>query len=76
MQENEAAEQPTSPTEKSFVDDDGTAYEWDPTARRFVEVGAGGAAGAPQYDMADMTFAGETEVIPPMPDPVPVCVGI
>jgi len=67
-QENEAAEQPASPAEKSFVDDDGTAYEWDPKARRFVEIGAGGDAGGPQYDVSDMTFAGEAEVIPPMPE--------
>jgi hypothetical protein len=75
LQENEEAEAPPSPEEKSFVDDDGTAYEWDPTTRRFAEVGAGGgtaAAPAVQYDEADMTFAGEDEAIPDIPEEMKV----
>lgn len=74
-QENEAAEQPPSPAEKSFVDDDGTAYEWDRASRRFVEVGTGGSAAAapgPLYDEADMTFAGEDEAIPDIPEEMKV----
>lgn len=69
--ENEAAEQPPSPAEKSFVDDDGTAYQWDPVARRFVEwgtAGDGAAAPGPQYDETDMTFAGVDEAIPAIPE--------
>jgi hypothetical protein len=75
LQENEEAEAPPSPDEKSFVDDDGTAYEWDPATRRFAEVGAGGGtAAAPgvQYDEADMTFAGEDEAIPDIPEEMKV----
>ena len=75
LQENEEAEVPPSPEEKSFVDDDGTAYDWDPATRRFVEVGAGGGtAAAPgvQYDEADMTFAGEDEAIPDIPEEMKV----
>lgn len=76
LQENEAAEQPPSPAEQSFVDDDGTAYEWDPALLRFVEVGTGGGApavpGGPQYDEADMVFASEEEAIPAIPEEMKV----
>ena len=67
LQENE--EQPPSPVEKMFVDDDGTAYEWDSQARRFAESGtaAAGAPAAAQYDIADMTFTTDDEAQPPMP---------
>jgi len=46
------------------VDDDGTAYQWDPAQRRFAELGA---PPAPSYGVEEMTFAVEPEVIPAMP---------
>jgi len=52
------------PEERSFVDDDGTAYQWDPAQRRFAELGA---PAAPSYGVEEMTFAVEPEVIPAMP---------
>ena len=52
------------PDERNFVDDDGTAYEWDPAQRRFVEMGA---PPAPTYGVEEMTFAVEPDVIPAMP---------
>ena len=51
------------PEERNFVDDDGTAYQWDPAQRRFAEMGAP----APSYGVEEMTFAVEPEVIPAMP---------
>ena len=51
------------PEEQKFVDDDGTAYQWDPAQRRFLEMGAP----APSYGVEEMTFAVEPEVIPAMP---------
>ena len=79
------AEAPASPPpdEREFEDDDGTWYAWDPALRKFVaREPAGGAAGgpggpvaaaAPAYDVADMTFEADEEVIPtyapPAPDP-------
>lgn len=76
MQDNEAAEDvPASPDERWFVDDDGTAYEWDSKARRFVEAGTATAAEAQaaaadaSFDQADQTFSFEAEVIPAMPEP-------
>lgn len=82
MQDNEAAENiPASPDERSFVDDDGTAYEWDSKARRFVEAGTATAAEAQaaaadaSFDQADQTFSFEAEVIPAMPEPEPVRLG-
>lgn len=82
VQENEAAaEAPGTPDEKSFVDDDGTIYEWDPTSRRFLEVGAAkpdaaamqAAAADAAFDQEQQTFSFEAEEIPAMPDPEPVC---
>ena len=70
------AEAPASPPpeEREFEDDDGTWYAWDPALRKFVArepagAAAGGprgpdAAAAPAYDMADMTFEADEEVIP------------
>ena len=52
------------PEERDFVDDDGTAYRWDPAQRRFAELGA---PPAPSYGVEEMTFAVEPEVIPAMP---------
>lgn len=66
---------PASPDERWFVDDDGTAYEWDTKARRFVESGAANAAEAQaaaadaSFDQSDQTFSFEAEVIPAMPEP-------
>ncbi len=60
-EEERAATPP--PDERNFVDDDGTAYQWDPAQRRFVEMGAP----APTYGVDEMTFAVEPDVIPAMP---------
>ena len=82
MQENEAAgDAPGTPDEKSFVDDDGTAYEWDPVARRFAEVGAAkpaaaaaqAAAADAAFDQEQQTFAFEAEEIPAMPEAEASC---
>ena len=61
-------EQVESPVagERTFVDDDGTAYEWDSNQRRFVEMGS--QAAAPGYGVEDMTYAVEADVIPPIPE--------
>ena len=69
MQENTAEEEQAAsppPEERTFVDDDGTAYEWDPVQRHFAEVGSGAAL--PDYDVDDMTFAVEADVIPLIPE--------
>ena len=60
-QEERAATPP--PDERNFVDDDGTAYQWDAAQRRFVEMGAP----APSYGVEEMTFAVEPDVIPAIP---------
>ena len=78
------AEAPASPPpdEREFEDDDGTWYAWDPALRKFVaREPAGGAAGgprgsdtaaaAPAYDVADMTFEADEEVIPTYAPPDP-----
>ena len=57
------------------MDDDGTAYEWDPVARRFAEVGVPSAAAQQAaaadaaFDQEQQTFAFEAEEIPAMPEP-------
>ncbi len=82
VQENEAAgDAPGTPDEKSFVDDDGTAYEWDPVARRFAEVGAArpaaaaaqAAAADAAFDQEQQTFSFEAEEIPAMPEAEASC---
>ena len=77
------AEAPASPPpdEREFEDDDGTWYAWDPALRKFVaREPAGGAAGGPRgpdaaavpaYDVADMTFEADEEVIPTYAPPDP-----
>ena len=64
MEGKEEERAPTPPLEeRNFVDDDGTAYQWDPAQNRFVEMGAP----PPSYGVEEMTFAVEPEVIPAMP---------
>ena len=77
------AEAPASPPpdEREFEDDDGTWYAWDPALRKFVaREPAGGAAGgprgpnaaaAPAYDVVDMTFEADEEVVPTYAPPDP-----
>ncbi|GMH38337.1 hypothetical protein BSKO_06221 [Bryopsis sp. KO-2023] len=65
-------ETPASPDEKSFVDDDGTEYEWDSIARKYapkggqaLKEGNGDAGrGRQNYDVEDMTFEAELEEQP------------
>lgn len=69
VQENATGEEHAAsppPEERTFVDDDGTAYDWDPVQRRFVEISSGAAL--PDYGVHDMTFAVEADVIPPIPE--------
>lgn len=66
------------PDEREFEDDDGTWYAWDPALRKFVaregelppegapggHTGGPGVAAAPDYDVSDMTFEADEEVLP------------
>mmetsp|Transcript_33783 Transcript_33783/g.73845 ORF Transcript_33783/g.73845 Transcript_33783/m.73845 type:complete len:467 (-) Transcript_33783:320-1720(-) len=56
----EPLERPSTPEEKSFVDDDGTMYIWDKEKRVFVAQ----AENVATYDEADMVFQEEEEVMP------------
>lgn len=58
----ETAESPESPPpeERRFVDDDGTTYEWDSRARKFVPLEIL-ELDVPEYDENDMVFVPDNE---------------
>mmetsp|Transcript_7974 Transcript_7974/g.13825 ORF Transcript_7974/g.13825 Transcript_7974/m.13825 type:complete len:472 (-) Transcript_7974:379-1794(-) len=53
-------ERPSTPEEKTFVDDDGTMYVWDSKQRKFATQ----ATEMPTYDESDMVFQEEEEIMP------------
>lgn len=57
-------EEPASPAERSFVDDDGTWYLWDSSLKKFVAQGGAPPPGEAAYNPDDMVFEAEEEVIP------------
>lgn len=61
------------PEDQRFEDDDGTIYVWDPALRKFVEEGTAPGGGA--YNVDEMTFEMDEEIIPeynpPAVSPVP-----
>mmetsp|Transcript_27863 Transcript_27863/g.33840 ORF Transcript_27863/g.33840 Transcript_27863/m.33840 type:complete len:470 (+) Transcript_27863:235-1644(+) len=62
-------QRPSTPDEKSFVDDDGVLYVWDATLRKFLpqnekSVEVRKAAATKDYTAEDMTFSNEDEVMP------------
>ena len=61
-------DRPPSPEERSFVDDDGTAYQWSGAERRFLPV-ASGVEPPPLYDAAQQVMPDDAE--PPLPLPPP-----
>lgn len=72
--EEERAATP-DPEDQRFEDDDGTIYVWDPALRKFVEEGSDvgaalAAAQQPGYNVDDMTFEMDEEVIPVYNPPV------
>lgn len=51
---DEEEEEEEVPNEKSFIDDDGTRYEWNPEIKKFQ----------PKYALEDMTYVPDEERIP------------
>jgi hypothetical protein len=62
------AEEPEEPEEKSFVDDDGTTYVWDPSTGKFKpegeEVHAAPLQAAVEWNEADMVFEDDENAAP------------
>lgn len=56
------------PDDQRFEDDDGTIYVWDPALRKFVEEGTAPAGAG--YNVDEMTFEMDEEVIPEYNPPV------
>lgn len=71
--EDGAKECPASPEEKSFVDDDGTAYEWDAGQKKYVPVDMAVGEkrdGRIEYDPEQMVYDPVGDEIPAVLPPV------